>query len=178
MASTSTTTCEHLSSASEADNGPLLTSLLPSRPLPQLTRIQTVDVPGIFDMKWSRPFISHEHGININVRQGGLLGAALADGTLRGYRLARGDDDGSACAESITLSEACNCSAFPDGGGMALSLDWRQLNLHGPVTEATECGASARSDVKVAVSSSSGYCSVLQVRASFGSDCGNGISSA
>ena len=153
----------NLASDFEDDNGLLLTNLPSTRPLPKLTRIQTLGVPGIFDMKWSLPFTSYAHGGANKCRHGGLLGAALADGTLRGYRLA-GDDDGYTRAESATLRETCSCPAFPGGSGMALSLDWAQTTVQVPMSEATEDGASTIGDIKVAVSSSSGYCSVIKVR--------------
>ena len=84
---------------------------------------QKVHVPGIFDLKWS-PAVTTSR----------LLGAALADGSLRCYgmeedykkedkSLDRGMDVSTSLA---TLAEAATCPCFPNSGGMSLSLDWQE----------------------------------------------------
>ena len=84
---------------------------------------QKLQVPGVFDLKWS-PTSSQTR----------LLGASLADGTLRCYNhlgnvVEDGNDIGSSsgvASEGMILSEKTRCQCFPDFGGMALSLDWRE----------------------------------------------------
>lgn len=87
-------------------------------PPPQISLLQKLHLPGIFDLKWSPTASSSQ-----------MLGAALADGTIRCYRLK--EDAKEECPESIIgsddiLTELTRCHCFPRrGGGMALSLDWQ-----------------------------------------------------
>lgn len=126
----------------------------------------TTDMPGIFDLKWC-PWVSSSSSSSTGSttsssggdggaagllqRSRTLLGAALADGTLRIYGLQAGAAGEAAGQEGSAPSfhEVASCQACDEG--MNLSLDWQQL-----------AGAAGPSGL-VATSSSSGTASVLQV---------------
>ncbi len=120
------------------------------------------ELPGVFDLKWS-PWGPVD----------GLLGAVLADGTLRTYSLVAGRCEEKQAAPILGdsqppspsersrerpagLSEVGRCHAC--SSGMALSLDWRTLG----------CDDSDSAGVKLTVaeavvSSSSGSLSIVKV---------------
>ncbi|KAG2448732.1 hypothetical protein HYH02_006087 [Chlamydomonas schloesseri] len=153
--------------------------------LPVAGPAATLDMPGIFDIKWAPAaalaidrigsWTPNGLGEAESEATGGaraLLGAALADGTLRLLEASLGADGAAPGFREVARVEACA------GGSMALSLDWQlltrtqgRLALLGSGGAATEAAEAAEPEVeggggsdRVVVSSSGGTVSIVQVR--------------
>ncbi|EFJ44236.1 hypothetical protein VOLCADRAFT_95451 [Volvox carteri f. nagariensis] len=106
------------------------------------THAASLDMPGIFDLKWRPTAYSG---------QGAVLGAALADGTVRCLEAVAASDDmpaEKAQAQLRQRSEVAACSS-----GMCLSLDWQV--------------AAGSEQARIAVSNSTGTLSLIQTHSGF-----------
>ena len=137
---------------------------------PQLLLAQQLDVPGIFDLKWSPQLLGNRRPAEMQCGGGPWLGAALADGSMRAYRLLQPSEGEEEVGRSAALAEEFRCNAFPSGGGMALSLDWASDYGCGCSPGEEGAGIPTPNDLMrgdVALSSSSGYLSLLKVLLAF-----------
>ncbi|KAG2491410.1 hypothetical protein HYH03_010200 [Edaphochlamys debaryana] len=115
-------------------------------------RLSNVDVPGVFDIKWApagAACCSSGRGGAAEAEDGrgqrAVLGAALADGSVRLLEVADNTDE-AGCSQP-ELHESAQVAAF--SGAMALSLDWQ--------------GNSEAGQDRIATSSSAGTLAVIQV---------------
>lgn len=138
-----------------------------------LTTLAVTDTSGIFDLKW-RAEESRRDG-------GGVLAAALADGTVRLYECSSPELSGcsGATANNACMSEMSSCQAL--SSGMALSVAWDCSSQGGDcaVKSASSAAAvsaggfgfqdggvagdSCSSNCLLAASGSDGHVSVMQV---------------
>lgn len=133
-----------------------------------LTSLTVTDTSGIFDLKW-RAEQSRRDG-------GGVLAAALADGTVKLYECSSPELSGCSIATSddACMSKMSSCHAL--SSGMALSVAWDNSSQSGDCVGQSVSRAAAEStgvsrsqhggdssNCLLAASGSDGHVSVMQV---------------
>lgn len=135
----------------------------------QLQLCHTLDVPGVFDMKWAPGGVQVGQAASDGCQSstGPLLGAALADGSLRLLQLTGSTctPSSSSCCGSSTscaaaLQQVASCVACSDDA-MCLSLGWQQAGSS--TADDAQPSDTSSSTRRLVTSSSAGTASLLHV---------------